>query len=66
MRDGSWSLREAVEVFEPARLGWPRMVLVFLLSLDACDVWEDERLLMLLPLSDMVLRRCVLARGAHR
>ena len=54
VREGSSALREVVEVFEPARFGRSRRVLALLLSLEAWEVWEDERLERLLPLSDIV------------
>jgi hypothetical protein len=54
VRAGSASLRDVVEVLEPARFGWPLWVLALLLSLDAWEVCEDERLESTLPLSDML------------
>ena len=48
---------ETADTFEPVRRGCPRSVLAFLLSVEALDVWEEERLERLLPLSDMTRTR---------
>jgi hypothetical protein len=44
------------DALEPARLGAPRTVRTFLLSEEALDVCEDDRLERLLPLSDITDR----------
>jgi hypothetical protein len=54
VREGSWSRGEEAEALEPARLGAPRTVWTLLLSDEAREVWDEERLDKLLPLSDMV------------